>query len=76
VIKWIFYFDIISYLIIILLALCDIYGGYGICNLYGVYYNKWIDYQAVALLIPALLLSICFVVGLFLSERKELLRAK
>ena len=50
--------------------------GIGVCNLFGVYYEKWFPYNWLHLIIILLMSIAIFFMGMFISGRKEFLNAK
>lgn len=74
--KWLFHNDIVIFLLIIITFVLDYTSGLGICNLFGIYYEKWLPYNWLNLIIALLVSVIAFFIGLFVSCRKEFLNAK
>lgn len=76
IIKWFFRFDFITFVSFIILGICDIYGGIGICSLWGINYNNLLEFQPILSFVPILCSCILWVLGFILSGRKDLLHAK
>ena len=71
-INTIYYFNCFVIIFYILDDVC----GIGVCNLFGVYYEKWFPYNWLHLIIILLMSIAIFFMGMFISGRKEFLNAK
>lgn len=74
--KWLLHNDIAIFLFIIIFYILDYACGIGVCNLFGVYYEKWFPYNWLNLIIILLMSIAIFLMGRFVSDRKEFLNAK
>lgn len=74
--KWLLHNDMAIFLFVIIFYILDDVCGIGVCNLFGVYYEKWFPYNWLHLIIILLMSITIFFMGMFISGRKEFLNAK
>lgn len=76
IMKWLLHNDMAIFLFVIIFYILDYVCGIGVCNLFGVYYEKWFPYNWLNLIIILLMSIAIFLMGRFVSGRKEFLNAK
>lgn len=73
ILKWFLFYDLIGILFLIILGLCDIYGGIGLCRLIGTSYVNLITYHPIYLLILCVGILICGCISIIFSRKREFL---
>lgn len=74
--NWVTNYNFCSFIVILALSLSDIYLDFGISEISGVYYDKWIYYNEITLFIPLVGAALLFCVGYFWAIRKDFVNAR